>query len=249
MLTDPIARGLKFNCETAIEKWRVETMFTKEAGTIKWLQATCQPGDIMYDIGANIGIYTLLAADLVGPTGRVYAFEPHTGNAYKLLQNVALNEFQDRVVVITSALHDTEDFLSFNYASEKVGSSGHQLGHVVNEHGVPFVPVLTELKHATTIDRLLDAGHIEQAELVKIDVDGNETKVLAGMEVFLRLGRVHSVQVEIHPKNDVLICAMMDEAKFKLEGYHYSSIAQKGIDRGVSEDKVFRNAVFERKTR
>jgi FkbM family methyltransferase len=111
-----------------VETYRALTLFVKEQGTVEWIRSTVQPGDVFYDIGANIGMYTLLAASRVGDAGKVYAFEPHVRNFTSLLQNVALNNLSGRVAPICSALHDTEGFLNFNYLTWQAGSSTSQLG-------------------------------------------------------------------------------------------------------------------------
>ena len=61
-------------------------MFVKESGTCEWIKNDIGPGDVFFDIGANIGIYSILAANRVGKTGKVYAFEPHSGNFTRLLR-------------------------------------------------------------------------------------------------------------------------------------------------------------------
>jgi len=70
----------EFRCETPVEVWRAKTLPVKEAGTIQWIAGRVQSGDVFYDIGANIGLYTLVAGKRVGPAGMVYAFEPHVKN-------------------------------------------------------------------------------------------------------------------------------------------------------------------------
>ena len=62
----------KFAYDNAIEYFRAQTLFTKEEGTIAWLQRELKPGDVFYDVGANVGCYTIVAAKLVGETGMVW---------------------------------------------------------------------------------------------------------------------------------------------------------------------------------
>jgi FkbM family methyltransferase len=236
----------KFRDKTAYEQWRSRTMYTKEEGTIRWLRTQVQPGDVVYDIGANVGIYTMLAADLVGTLGMVYAFEPHSPSLVALLENIMLNEFGDRVRVISSALHSEEDFIPFNYSKLAAGSSGHQLGHTRNENGNLFTPAATELKHATALDLLILGLHILPADLIKLDVDGNEQAVLQGMKYLLKDGKTRSVQVEVHPETSEAIRATMKGWGFALVEEHHTAIGKESIAKGHSPDQVFRNAVFNR---
>src|SRR5262245_46805271 len=90
----------RFRCETPLESWRARTLLEKEEGTVRWIRNSVQAGEVFYDIGANIGLYTLLAARRVGPQGMVYAFEPHVANVQSLLANVALNELSGCVKVL-----------------------------------------------------------------------------------------------------------------------------------------------------
>ena len=86
--------GLKFDCDSPVETWRVTTLFTKEPGTIAWLDKEVKEGDVLFDIGANIGLYSVYAAS---KGAKVYAFEPHIINAAKLLLNTSLNTFKSSV--------------------------------------------------------------------------------------------------------------------------------------------------------
>jgi hypothetical protein len=75
----------RFRCGNLREYSRYVKMFIKEPGTCEWIDREVKPGDVFYDIGANIGVYSIMAARRVGETGRVFAFEPHSGNFSRLL--------------------------------------------------------------------------------------------------------------------------------------------------------------------
>lgn len=231
--------------EDPFEGWRAETAFTKEPGTIRWLDML-GPGDVLYDIGANIGIYTLLAAERVGPTGHVYAFEPHVVNAAALLRNVGANGFQDRVTVITAALGWVPhvDVTGFAYRSLRAGSSGSQLGHCRGEDGKTFAPTASEMKLAVTLDWLLP--YLRDATAIKIDVDGNELQILQGMVNTLRSQVLRSVQVEIHPADRLAIVEYMQARGFDQTGAHFTANGQRAIDRGSEAATITYNAVFAR---
>lgn len=233
--------GFQVECIDPYEIWRVQTLLTKEEGTIRWL-AAIQPGEVVYDIGANIGLYALAAR---AHGGVVYAFEPHAGNAARLLRNIHLNGF-DAMRVLTSALHSTEGFLPFNYHRLNAGSSGSQLGNVNLEAGGTFTPHAVELKHATTIDRLVDDGVILPAARIKIDVDGNEPHILRGMQKLLAGPSVTSLQVEIHPATDAVIVALLLEAGLVLRERHYTSNGHAAMAQGAAPTAIPHNAIFER---
>jgi FkbM family methyltransferase len=236
---------IKFNKSSSISNWRFETLYTKEPGTVDLLKKNLQPGDVFFDIGANVGIYSILAATLVNC--QVYSFEPHIINALELMKNVRLNSLEDRVKVLTLALNDVETLLDFNYASEEPGSSGSQLGHTRNELGADFSPVLSEMKLTTSLDDLVLLKRIlPQPNIIKIDVDGNDLKILQGMDSIMSFMSLRIVQVEIHPDNNKHIVEYMRQHDFKLYKRHASSLAQKKIDAGSDIEEVFHNAVFTR---
>jgi FkbM family methyltransferase len=235
--------GLIFECETDIERSRAETLLTKEPGTIEWLR-TLPEGAIFYDVGANIGAYTLFAARQVGPRGRVYAFEPHIINARSLLRNVAANGFTDRVRILTCALGDSDDVYPFCYRALEAGSSGSQLGHCTDENGKTFEPVLVEMKHVARADRL--PRHLDLPQYVKIDVDGNDLIVLGGMAGLLQHAPPVSVQVEVHKDNLAGIEKFMNQHDYILASRHYTANGQRAIAKGAEPLAIPHNAIYVR---
>lgn len=234
-----------FECETDIERYRADTLFTKEEGTVRWLRAQCKSGDIVYDIGANIGIYTVIAARLVCPNGIVYAFEPHAPTAAHLTQNVLLNGQEKLVRVKCLALHSSQGYFQFNYTSHKPGSSGHQLGHLESESGQEFKPVASEVVQAVTIDALIQTQAIDPADLVKLDVDGNELKILYGMRQLFTKTPPRSVQIEMHPQDDAAIVQFMEGYTYRLKERHYTALGKEAIAKGRDPRQIAHNAIFE----
>ena len=163
-----------FLCESLRDYGRCAGLFLKEPGTCEWIERTVKPGDIFYDIGANIGVYSILAGQRVGPQGRVIAFEPHAGNFAALSRNIEANGFAGRIVPCGFALHRSSGFFDFNYSSLAVGSSRSQLDGNAAPGFDPFEPVVRELKYAAAVDDLVLSGRLPRPTHVKIDVDGNE---------------------------------------------------------------------------
>jgi len=238
--------GLRFICEDELELWRAKSLLSKEKGTVAWIQREVHVGDVFYDIGASTGIYALLAA-LQLVEGQVVAFEPNLLSAASLLRNAAANGFLHRLTVLTSALHDHEGYLPFHYTKLRAGVSGSQLGQAVSETGELFEPEFTELKHATTVDRLIREKVIRPPTLVKLDVDGNEAAVLAGMEACLRDPQgPRQVQVEMHPETAAALILQMARYGFRERERHRTLFGDEAIARGTDPAKVFYNLIFER---
>jgi len=228
---------LTFVCEDPYEVARAESLYTKEPGTIAWLRATLRPGDVFYDIGANIGCYSLVAARLVGLTGRVYAFEPHVFNAAALLRNIRANDLAAVISVVTTPLDDVSTVRQFHYTSLRPGSSGHQLGHTVSETGRPFTPAISVFAQSLRLD---DLQGLRPPTVVKIDVDGLELAILRGMA----WPWPRSLQVEVHAKDRHAIAAYLAGQGYTVSGRHYTQLGQQAVDRGADPDSVTDNAIF-----
>lgn len=235
--------SLKFVCDDDIEIYRAKTLFTKEEGTIRWLRDNVRPTDVIYDIGANIGIYSIFAASL---GCQVVAFEPQLLNACSLMRNILKNGFEKRITILTCALHDDESFLNFNYNSMRVGSSGSQLNHTTDESGKHFNPVMRELKYATTVNNIIGRLAIPLPDLVKLDVDGNELLILKGMSRALGASLLRSIQVEMHPKDSSTVTQLLEDYSFKLVDTHYTLIGKQLLKERGNPDQIVYNAVFSR---
>lgn len=225
--------------------WRARSALTKEAGTVAWIRSDVKSGDVFYDIGANIGLYGIMAGKRVGDSGAVYAFEPHAANLQALIANVAGNGLTDQCRVLSCALHDREGFFEFNYQNIRAGSSMSQLGEPFDEEGVAFRPVATEVKYASSVDRLIEQGVLRPPTLVKLDVDGNEVLVLAGMRATLASHRrPRAIQAEINRRNSHDVISLLTASGYQLSERHWSSVGAARIDAGADPSVVTHNAIF-----
>lgn len=134
------------------------------------LRKTLRPGMVFVDIGANLGYFTLLAAKIVGNTGHVFAFEPSEYNYKYLLYNTKLNNF-DNVDIYPFPVAEKKGW--FEYISH--GSNGDILE--VNSTTIEDVASKV-LVRSTTIDDVL--GHIQQLDVIKIDIEGGEYRAFMG---------------------------------------------------------------------
>ena len=160
------------------------------------LRACLRPGDRMLDVGANIGYFTVLAADCVGAQGRVYAFEPEPENFRLLCENVAMNGFQERVCVCEAALSSRAGSAGLHLNPDNRGD--HQL-HVE-------VPGRAQLSVVTERGADWFLGREEALDFVKIDVQGHEYEALDGLFPLLaESGDRLRLLVELTPRS--LRCA------------------------------------------
>jgi len=166
-----------------------------ELATLKQYERYVKPGDVVFDIGANIGSHTLPLARLVGPAGRVHAFEP-TAFAYrKLLQNLALNgELAGRVDArqLMAVANDAEAIPEEIHSSWPLDSvDGLDEWHCGRLMG-------TEGAQKATLDQFVADCAIARVDFIKIDVDGNEHTVLAGARRMLARFRP-TMMIELAP--------------------------------------------------
>lgn len=235
----------RFRCAGMLELARCMSLFTKEAGTCQWIRDEVRPGEVFYDIGANIGLYTILAGKQVGPRGKVYGFEPHGPNFARLLGNITLNGLEDVVAPCSVALHDRPGFLPFNYVSSEAGSADSQLGTSHRSAETEYRPEISELKCAASIDALIADGAVEPPHHVKLDVDGNELLIVRGMTRLLRSAdHPRSIQIEVNRRHKDEIVPFMAEHGYELASRHYTRSGLKRIARGEDPESYPYNAIF-----
>jgi FkbM family methyltransferase len=237
----------RFRCGTVREFNRCLKLYSKEPGTIEWIRSEMKPGQIFYDIGANIGVYTIIASRQIAPGGKVYAFEPHGPNFSRLSDNIALNHFQGVVVPCNFALHNMDGYLNFRYGSLNSGTSNSQLFTKSNGGITLSDDQIVELKHAVRIDALLASRRVAPPQHVKIDVDGNEYLILQGMTSLLRSSDAPlSIQVELNAPHSDAIIAFLQDHNYHLVKKHLTRSAARRMGESVDPMCSGCNAIFKR---
>ena len=182
---------------------RVLRIKTKEPETIEWIDNISKL-DTLFDIGANIGIYTLCA----GAKGiETYAFEPHAGNYNILCQNISANPFP--CIAYCLALSDRSAFDNIAIENYYPGVADN----VVSEIGEQSHGVITH-----DLDPLLDVNSIAQPHHMKIDIDGHEYKFFQGAKK--TIAKCKSILIEIENQYADEICADMRNMGFNLISKH-----------------------------
>lgn len=233
-----------FVCHSVKESNRAKRMFDKEKGTIAWLERELRPDDVYYDIGANIGTYTLFGARRIGEKGAVVAFEPHIPNANSLLENINVNGLTRKVKLVTAALSNGEGYGEFNYQSLMAASSTSQFGRNSYE-GESFSPVFVEIKHCVSVDTLIERGAIPAPDVVKIDVDGLDFEVLDGMRRALAsVKRPRSIQVELGSDSKPKILALLAETGYVLQEKHWTAAGLVEISQGKDPESYPHYGIF-----
>lgn len=199
--------------ESEIEEFRANTYATKEPETLEWIERFFAPGDVMYDVGANIGLYSIFAARSLGGQCKVYAFEPEALNCAKLNMNIHLNHLSGVVVPCCLALTDSLCFDTFALNPDNfekmvaghelvAGSSLHSFGGAGDRQGRVFRPIHMQGTVGVSVDYLWRVWGLDFPNHIKIDVDGLEDKIIAGATQTLDDRRLRTVLVEISPVMD-----------------------------------------------
>jgi len=122
-------------------------------------------GAVTYDIGANVGYFSLLAAELAGPEGQVYAFEPLPRNVEFLRKHIKINHI-DNIKVVEAAVSDHSGEAHFDLGASSA------MGHLTETDGIKVRMV--------ALDELLAAGELRPPDYMKVDVEGAEFEALKG---------------------------------------------------------------------
>lgn len=227
------------------ELWRISSVYLKETGTVELLRRELQEGDVFCDIGANIGLYSLMAAARVGAGGQVYAFEPLAANFASLVENIRLNGYADRMTPFSLALTDAPGVFPFHYISMEPGSSGSQLHEAVDMNEASFNPLVTELKYGTSLDQLIEAGVLRRPDVVKIDVDGNEARILRGMRSLLTGDqRPRVISVEVNAREKDTLFGFMESQGYTFTDRNDTMGGLRQINAGKDPEEVAYNAIF-----
>jgi FkbM family methyltransferase len=176
------------------EQWRIDTLATKEPETVEWILENFRPGDTLFDIGANVGIYAILAAAR-NPGGTVVAVEPMAANFTRLCENALVNRFTN-LRPYCVAVGAEPGVGTLNVASLEAASSMHSIGASGLTGDFGQTVLLQAGIGIVTLDSL--AAMAGAPDLVKIDVDGGEDAVLAGAAGVLQNRRLRSLVVEFN---------------------------------------------------
>lgn len=188
-------RSFNFVTPSGMTGYRVATLMTKEPETIDWLD-TLAESDVLFDVGANIGLYSIYGAASRGC--RVIAFEPEAQNFGLLNQNIALNNLGSLCTPFCVGLSDREAFTTVMVSPGDSGSSGHQVqGAAAGSFRHSGMQARPQGIFTTTLDRLVEVHGFPAPTHIKVDVDGLEHAIVAGGKTVLSNPKLRSVMIEL----------------------------------------------------
>lgn len=196
---------------------RVKSLFTKEPITLAWIDSFSE-GEVLFDIGANVGMYTVYAA--VMRDAKVYSFEPESLNYAELNKNVFLNDLHHSCLAYCLALSDVDKTDRLLLSDFGLGISYHDFEENSWTEDKQFTAdwkVSRDNRRlqgciGRRVDTLIAEG-LPVPHHIKIDVDGLEHRVIAGMLETLRRPQLRTVLIEINfdnPENLAIIDIMQE---------------------------------------
>jgi FkbM family methyltransferase len=157
---------------------------------------TPKEGDIVVDIGAHMGRYTIISSKRVGANGKVVAIEAHPGNFEMLKSNIKLNQLTN-VIPLNYAAYSKETKINL-YLPEV--ESGYTIYNTIMSNRARTEDKFVEVS-ANTLDYLLQLNEITDVNWVKIDVEGAEFEVLKGASNVLSKSKDIALLIEVHGKD------------------------------------------------
>ena len=198
--THAIKRGNNtyfFSIASPLLRLRAETFLTKEPETLEWIDRMSE-GSVLWDIGANVGTYSVYAA--VSKRATVIAFEPSLFNLEFLARNINLNEVADRVSIVPLPLSNKTQLGEMRITSLDWGGALSTFGETYDGNGDPIKQIFGYKIVGLTADSARDFFTLPQPDFIKLDVDGIEALVLAGGEKIL--SKAQTVLVEVNDDFD-----------------------------------------------
>lgn len=191
--------GLKIliDIEDINELSRSDTYVTKEPETLEWIETYFDQNDIFYDIGANIGQYSLFAAEYLKKDCTIYSFEPAFHTYGKLNWNIYLNNFESAITAYNIAVSDKQELNTFFVGDMRKGSSGHSFKIMEDHEKSLIIPKYKQGMIGISIDDLQNTWGLETPNHIKIDVDGIEGVIIDGASETLKKPQLKTVLIEI----------------------------------------------------
>lgn len=166
---------------------------TYEAENFEFLSESCKPGAVIIDIGAHIGLFSVIASQVTGKTGKVYAFEP-APSTYALLQKTIVINHEEQVIEsFQKAVGKENGKITFFISDDQADNSNSLVNYKEDRslHGIDVA--------VTSIDNFVKEKNISKLNFIKIDVEGAEYDTLQGAANTLKNLKPVCI-VAIHPE-------------------------------------------------
>jgi len=169
----------------------------REEAETQLVRSCLKEGQVVVDIGANLGFYVLIEAQLVGKSGKIIAIEPSPKNVELLQKNVSANNFDDRVKIVHAAISGSSGVGKL-YLTKHFNLNAMSAGRLAK-----FTEVLGSVDVETyrLDDLLLHQGVAKESiNFIRMDVEGHEVDVIRGMAGVLQAAGNLAMLMEVHPE-------------------------------------------------
>ena len=200
-------------------RWRARAC-AKEPWTVAWLEESVRQGDVFYDIGANIGAFSLIAAMHCAKNLQVIAFEPGYASFAHLCDNIVLNGCESVITPLPLPLSDKTELAKFKYRSREAGQSRHSLSEWREEAQKDSLRRYRQPVLAMRLDEMVKTFNLPYPTHLKIDVDGGELQVLNGATGVLSHEDLQTLLVEIDEELGHDVVGLLSDAGFNLVSRH-----------------------------
>jgi len=186
-------KKMLFSTPSTFTLWRAQSIYEKEPWTLEWI-SEFSVGDILLDVGANVGMYSIWAA--ITRNATVYSFEPESMNYALLNKNILMNNIMQNIKAFPCGLSNKNELTNFYMQDMRIGGSNHSAGEALNFNLEEMTPNFIQGCITFTLDYLIDKKFIEVPDHIKIDVDGFEHRVIEGALKTLENKKVKSLLIE-----------------------------------------------------
>ncbi len=191
------AVALRFSVPNALARYRADTFSTKEPETLEWIDRIPSAA-VLWDIGANVGLYTCYAARARGC--RVFAFEPSVFNLELLARNIFLNQLTQLATIVPLPLSEELTISRLNMTSTDWGGALSTFGQSYGHDGEPIRKVFEFPTVGLSMVDAVTLLRIPEPDYIKMDVDGIEHLILKGGMPILK--QVRGALIEINDRFD-----------------------------------------------
>jgi len=226
---------MAFDANEELHLLRAQWLETKEPETLAWIDGFA-PGEVLYDIGANIGVFSVYAA--LHRNCDVFAFEPEAKNYACLAKNLYLNGLGRRVKALNLGLHNRTAIEFLQLHGMESGAALHALGEAVDWRKERFQAKFEQSVMAFELDEFVKCFGIALPNHVKLDVDGNEPKIIAGGRRTFSNPALKSLLIEMN-ENDKALIDLIHSCGLKLDSRTRTATTSRYQD---TYNAVFRRA-------
>lgn len=184
---------LRFAAPNSLCDWRAKTFSTKEPETLEWIDLLPE-GSVLWDIGANIGLYSVYAAKK--RNCRVWAFEPSVFNLELLARNIFINDLVEKICIVPLPLSEDLGRSQMHMTTTEWGGALSTFGQNFGWDGKIIPQIFKFQTQGLSMEDAVNRLQIPQPDFIKMDVDGLEHLILKGGANVIR--KTKGILIEIN---------------------------------------------------